>query len=126
MKRSTIRAALLAAIAIASLTAGSQSWAHRARVHFGVTLGYPGWYYPGPYVYPPAYPWYDPYYYHYPAPAYAAGPTTYIEQSAQPAPAPAPQAHWWYYCEGAKAYYPYVRECAGGWQRVSPTPPQGQ
>ena len=28
------------------------------------------------------------------------------------------QSHYWYYCPASRAYYPYVRECAGGWQRV--------
>ena len=42
------------------------------------------------------------------------GPQRYIEQS-QPADS-------WYYCADSKAYYPYVKDCPGGWQRVSPTP----
>ena len=29
----------------------------------------------------------------------------------------------WYYCEDPKGYYPYIRECPTGWQRVSPVPP---
>src|SRR5215831_359247 len=33
------------------------------------------------------------------------------------------QASSWYYCKGAKAYYPYVRECPSGWQAVPQTPP---
>jgi hypothetical protein len=33
------------------------------------------------------------------------------------------QSHWWYFCPESRAYYPYVRECAGGWQRVAPQPP---
>jgi hypothetical protein len=41
----------------------------------------------------------------------------------QVAPAPPPQSGWWYFCPGASGYYPYVRECPGGWQRVSPQPP---
>lgn len=28
-----------------------------------------------------------------------------------------------YYCEEAKAYYPYVQQCPGGWRQVTPTPP---
>ena len=124
MKSPTIRTALLAAIvAIATCAAGSVA-AHGGRVHFGITLGYPGWwYYPPPYYYPPVHPYYyDPYY--YPGAPYASGNTTYIEQSAPETPAQ-PQEQWWYYCEPAKAYYPYVRECASGWKRVSPTPPPG-
>ena len=34
----------------------------------------------------------------------------------------APQ-NWWYYCEPARAYYPYVKTCPSGWQRVPPAPP---
>jgi hypothetical protein len=50
----------------------------------------------------------------------------YIEQPAAPAPA-APVAaapvNYWYYCAAAKGYYPYVKECPSGWQKVSPQPP---
>jgi hypothetical protein len=66
------------------------------------------WYWPGPYYYPPAY---------YP-PAYYPPATEYIEP--QPSAAPA----YWYYCPGSRAYYPYVRDCPGGWQPVAPQPPQ--
>lgn len=54
---------------------------------------------------------------------------TYIEQ---PQYAPAPQSglsqapsdpNFWYYCRNPSGYYPYVRECAGAWQKVTPTPP---
>lgn len=100
----------------------------------GVALGFgfgslywPGYYWPGYYggYYPYPYAYYDPAYY-YPAP-----PAAYVEQgvpqTAPPPPAqaqlqPQPQADW-FYCAGAKVYYPYVRECAGGWQRVPSTPP---
>jgi hypothetical protein len=44
-------------------------------------------------------------------------PQTYIQQG-QEAP-----AQYWYYCEEARAYYPYVRECPGGWMTVVPQPP---
>jgi len=36
---------------------------------------------------------------------------------AQAAPA---QSSYWYYCAESKTYYPYVKECPGGWQRVTP------
>ena len=39
----------------------------------------------------------------------------------QQAPAP-PQQAYWYFCQGAGAYYPYVKECPGGWMTVVPTP----
>lgn len=112
-------------------------------VRFGITLGlplygtgyYPGYYnsypayvYPGPgYVYPgPAYTYPGPAY-AYPGPAVAPS-ATYVEQGApQPQAAPAqaqpqPQGDW-YYCTESKTYYPYVRECPGGWLRVPSTPP---
>ncbi|HEX2566405.1 MAG TPA: hypothetical protein VHL85_06070 [Burkholderiales bacterium] len=39
-------------------------------------------------------------------------------------PPPAPQSQDWFYCPSAGAYYPYVKQCAGGWQRVLPQPMQ--
>lgn len=90
--------------------------------HFSVVIGpYWGpWYYPPPpYYYPPYYP---------PVVVERPAPPVYIEQpppAAAPAvPAPAPQAtNYWYYCAAAKGYYPYVKECPGGWQKVLPQPP---
>jgi len=31
----------------------------------------------------------------------------------------------YYYCESAKGYYPYVKECPQGWTRVAPQPTSG-
>jgi hypothetical protein len=84
-----------------------------------------------------SYPYYPYRYYGYPyyAPAYsypyvAPGaawypPATYVEEGdTQTAPPQAvSQPNWWYYCAEAQQYYPYVRECPGGWQRVAPKPP---
>ena len=48
------------------------------------------------------------------------------QPSAQTAPQSG-QASFWYYCNAAKTYYPYVRECPSGWQQVIPqTAPSGQ
>ena len=70
---------------------------------------YRPYYYP-PYVYAP---------YSYP-PTYATyAPPVYVDQR----PAPVQQAFSWYYCASSNGYYPYVTQCPGGWQRVSPTPP---
>jgi hypothetical protein len=100
--------AILALAAAAALASGS---ALAARVFFGVGIGVPLWgpaYYPYPYYYPP--------YYYEPAPVVVRQqPQRYIEQSS-------PDSGYWYYCADAKAYYPYVKDCPGGWQRVSPTP----
>jgi hypothetical protein len=34
-------------------------------------------------------------------------------------------SYYWYYCQEAQGYYPYVRTCPGGWLKVVPdtTPP---
>lgn len=83
-----------------------------------------------PWVYPPHY--YDPFFYRSrwndrPIIIEQAAPQVYIEQPqmlAQPAPMQAPDTNnYWYFCESAQAYFPYVNECAGGWQRVVPQPP---
>jgi len=94
-------------------------------VSFGVMVG-PYW--GGPWYYPPPAYYYPPYYPQVIVPT----PQVYIEQQAAPAAPPAPAApvaaapaNYWYYCATAKGYYPYVRECPGGWQRVLPQP-QGQ
>jgi hypothetical protein len=98
-------------------SAQAWAWHDRGHAHFGVYIGAPGYWY-SPYYYPPYYPHYYP-----PVVIAPSSPPTYIEQeAAQPAPAPA-QSDWWYYCADSKAYYPYVKECPAGWQRVAPRPP---
>jgi hypothetical protein len=113
----------LVALAAGLLTAGPASaWGghgHRSHVFVGFNFGFPA-YYP---AYYPA-PYYSPYYYYPPAPVYYSpvivqSPPVYTERQDI---APAAQ-NYWYYCSAAKGYYPYVRECPGGWQKVSPTPP---
>jgi hypothetical protein len=76
-----------------------------ARVFVGV--GVPFWY-PYPYAYP--YPVYAP------PVAVQSPPPVYVQQES---PAPS-QTQYWYYCQSAQAYYPYVRECPGGWMQVVP------
>jgi hypothetical protein len=91
---------------------------HHGSVRFGVFVGAPAfWYYPSPYYYPP--------YYYSPAVAVVpSSPPTYVEQgSAQAAPEPSQASQYWYYCPESKIYYPYIKQCPGGWQRVVPQPP---
>lgn len=97
----------------------------RSRTHVGVvispSIGW-SWHYPGAYAYPTyAYP---PYYYPYSAPVVVvpSAPTTYIQQAPPEEPIPA-ASDWYYYCRKPEGYYPYVRQCPGGWQRI-PTQPQ--
>lgn len=35
-------------------------------------------------------------------------------------------AQYWYWCDPARAYYPYVTTCAAPWRAVSPQPIQQQ
>ena len=83
-----------------------------------------------PWVYPPVYN--DPFFYRQrwndrPIIIEQPAPQIYIEQPqalTQVAPAQSQDANnYWYFCESAQAYFPYVNECAGGWQRVVPQPP---
>jgi hypothetical protein len=84
--------------------------------YFGLPLFGPA-YYPAPYYYPPAY--------YPPTVVVPSSPPVYIEQdNAQPAPESSRQ-DWWYYCAESNTYYPYVKQCPGGWQRVTPQPPSG-
>ena len=70
--------------------------------------------------------------FYYPAPVYYYPPTVivpaprpvYIErQDDLAASAPNQNQSYWYYCNAAGGYYPYVKECPSGWQKVLPTPP---
>ena len=52
---------------------------------------------------------YGPYYYRSGYPYYSV-------------PVYGPPDPYWYYCRAANAYYPYVHECLGGWERYLPSP----
>ena len=118
-------------IALVLLGAGGvgNAWAdHGGHVRFGVTIGpYWGWpgYYPPPYsppYYYPPYPYYPPVVVQQQAPVYIEQQSAPAAPPAPPAPVAAAPANYWYYCTAPKGYYPYVRECPGGWQRVLPQP----
>ena len=73
------------------------------------------------YFYPqPVYPYPDPY----------QPPLVVVEQAsapvqvvpAQPPVAARPAQQFWYYCDAARGYYPYVASCPGGWKTVPATP----
>jgi len=110
---------LLALLALGMGTAQADPHHHRGHVGFGLYIGAPApWYYGPPAYYPPYY--YQPRVVVVPPEA----PTVYVEQAPQvvaPA-APAQPPAYWYYCQSAKAYYPYVKNCPEGWQAVQPQP----
>lgn len=115
---------VMIALLLLGATGISTAWADHRGHHsrFGVVIG-PYW---GPSYYPP-YPYYYPPYYP-PVVIERQAPQVYIEQPPMPAAPPAaPIAaaplNYWYYCAAAQGYYPYVKECRGGWQKVLPQPP---
>jgi hypothetical protein len=109
---------------------GGHHHGHGGRTSIGVVIGpaWGPWYAPPRYYYPP-YHYSYPYAYTYPAPVIIENraPPVYIEQPVAPAvstaQADAAPTQYWYYCAAGKGYYPYVKECPSGWQKVLPTPP---
>ncbi len=106
---------------------------------YGLGYGYYGRfpYYPPYYGYPPAYGYggygyggyggYGPY--GYPAYGYAPAytyPPVIVQQQPQviQAPPQAPAVNYWHYCRKPEGYYPYVKNCPGGWLQVAPQPAQ--
>ena len=89
-----------------------------ARVIVGLGVGplwYPGYYYP---------------YYPVPSPVVVTSPPPLYVQPSAPAyiersgsPPDESRAGYWYYCRHPEGYYPYVKQCPGGWQRELPQPP---
>jgi len=85
--------------------------------------------------------WIGPPYWGYPyytPPVVVAPPPVVVPPAAPPVVVqpPAPQVYvqpderaahesYYYYCESAKAYYPYVKECPQGWTHVAPQPTPG-
>jgi len=125
----TTKTVLALAIALAGITLSETALAggyyHGGyRGYYGprVTVGF-GFGYPYGYGYGYGYPYYAPYAYY---PPYASPvvqqPTTYVEQQPVQQAQPQQPAGYWYYCNDSRAYYPYVRDCASAWQRVSPQP----
>ena len=69
-----------------------------------------------------------PYYYPgYPQTVVIQQPTvTEVQQQPVAPPVSAPPANLWYYCDSARAYYPYVSNCPQPWRAVPAMPPPGQ
>jgi hypothetical protein len=87
---------------------GYRSHGHRGHRHSGVRV------FISPGLVVPFGSYWEPY---SPPPVVVApAPRVYVE------PAPPPPTYW-YYCDAAQAYYPYVQQCPGGWRQVLPSPP---
>lgn len=88
---------------------------HAGRYGWWWVLGGTWYFYPRP-VYP------------YPDPFLPPGVVVQVPPAQvvvpEPVVAPAPAApQFWYYCDAAKAYYPYVAACPSGWKTVPANPP---
>ncbi len=108
-----------------AMVAASQPAFAGARVFIGVGVPvvapiFPPVVYP---VFPPPVVYAPPPVIYTPPPVYVQPPPVYVEQPPPPPPAPAGESSFWYYCADAKAYYPYVKECPGGWMKVVPQQP---
>lgn len=107
---------------------GGGYWGGYGEHGFGGDYGYYGHsgfglYFGAPYNY---YPYYGGYPYPYAAPPVVtvpASPPVYIQQSPPAAVNQQNPANYWHYCTNPEGYYPYVKECPGGWRLVDPTPP---
>jgi hypothetical protein len=54
-----------------------------------------------------------------------APPPVYIQRQEVVQVQPQAQAaNYWHYCRNPEGYYPYVKNCPGGWLQVAPQPSQ--
>jgi hypothetical protein len=77
---------------------------------------------------------YDPSYAY--APTYSPSPRVIVRERepayaddrvySEPARARYSARDTWYYCKKPNAYYPYLRRCAGGWEKVPAVPPSSE
>jgi hypothetical protein len=116
-------AALLAMTTVGTAQAGGgyygRHWhgGHWGDSSVGVVVGVPlGWpYYAGGF-----YDW--PYYPPARTVVVEQEPTVYIERGASASDGGDGGDGWWHYCHNPKGYYPSVKKCPGGWERVAPNP----
>lgn len=106
--RLTLMAMLLVTLGIGDAMAGKGGHGHRHSHGHGVRLGFVFGPYWGPWYAPP----YTP-----PIVVEHVSPPVYIERGGDSGP-----ANYWYYCRTGGGYYPYIKECPGGWQKVAPQP----
>lgn len=99
---------------------GGWGGGYRGHSSFGFYFGGPGYY---PYGYGYGYGYGYPYYYPPAVLTVPTSPPVYIQQAPPAATSPQDTSAYWHYCTNPEGYYPYVKECPGGWQLVEPTPP---
>ena len=129
-------------VILLALTANDSVWARGGHGHghghrhshfnLGISVGGyspgfygSGFYGPGSYGYR-SYGYPDPFfsrpYYSYPPTVVVpVTPPVYIQQ--EQARTVRQQTNYWHYCQNPEGYYPYVKNCPGGWLQVAPQPP---
>ena len=126
-------------VVLLALTANDAVWARgghgHKHSHFNLGISVGGGYYPGFYgsgFYGPGFygyrsygypdPFFSrPYYRHPPTVVVPVTPPVYIQQE-QVRPV-RQQTNYWHYCQNPEGYYPYVKNCPGGWLQVASQPP---
>lgn len=124
MKRLLLAVGVIFLVLLAGvLTADARDRHHRSW-RGGVILGpvWTPWWGPYPYSYPYSYPYAYPYAYPYgyrePSIVIERDSTEYFQRDDE-----SEDEYYWYYCKNPKGYYPYVKRCPDGWEKVLPTPP---
>jgi len=112
----------LTALVIAGAAVSATAMAHRHFHGYGPRFGVGLYINPFPLYYGPAY-YYGPEY--YPQVVVRPAPITeYVEPGYAVSPAPAAAAPQpgqtgdWYYCHNPDGFYPSIKTCPSGWQRV--------
>lgn len=110
-------------VAVAALLLAGHAWAHPVGAHgWHGGGGRHGWHphhggamilFGAPLFAPPL----DDPFFRAPMPEATEPPPVYVERADAGAPA---QPQPWYYCDASGTYYPYVKECPGGWRAVAP------
>jgi hypothetical protein len=126
---------MLLAVALIGSASADVAWASHGQSHFTAHRSvqrHGGWghshgYYWRGGFYGAAWPWFYPWYYGYAVPVFPdslypepEAPVEYVEMN--PAQPPDTSANVWYYCQNPQGYYPYVKSCADGWQKVPVQP----
>jgi len=119
-------------LTLLALLASSVVSAHGGynRFNFGINLGhYPSYYgysafgYQDSFFYPPVYSYPTTVVVPLTPPAVIlSAPPVYTQQKTNSSMQP--QTNYWHYCGDSDSYYPYVKECPGGWLQVAPKPAQ--
>lgn len=120
MKRLSLAVGFILMVLFAGVLTAEARDRHHHDWGGGVILGpaWTPWWGPYPYSYPYAYPYAYPYGYREPSIEIEQDPSVYFQRDEGPE-----QQYYWYYCRSPKGYYPYVKRCPGGWEKVLPTSP---